>query len=97
MENECGNIPTHDKNSQCNSRKGGAQYIHRTQVFGSKKKCICAKGFQEAAINSTCEDEPKQQQHLELPEMKNKKLHREGIIYVVDQLLRHTWLNKPVD
>jgi hypothetical protein len=59
-------VPAHDEDAGGEAYDGGAYGVDLAEVFGGKKKGIGAVGPHEPTVQGAEEDQPKDQQYLEL-------------------------------
>jgi hypothetical protein len=71
-QDKCCDVPAHDKHSDGNTYEGETKNGDITQIFGCKKKRICAIIFHESSIDGSEENKPEYEQNLVPPEMQEQ-------------------------
>jgi len=79
-QNECGNMPAHDKHAHGNTHNRKTYGRDISKIFRSEVQRIRAEAFHEHAIHSTKENKPEYKQHLVSPEVQENQLYGKRII-----------------
>jgi hypothetical protein len=76
-QNECSNMPTHDKHSDGHTNKAKTDWGNISEIFWRQVQRIGAKCLHENSINSAEEYKPEKEQNLVSPEMQEDQLYRQ--------------------
>lgn len=63
-QNECGNIPAHDKHTNRCPYQRKAHRVYIAQILRRQIQRVGPEGFHEGTIHGTEQDKPKNDQHL---------------------------------
>jgi hypothetical protein len=74
-QNERGNIPAHNKNTNGHSHNSKTDGSNITQIFWRQEQSISTETFHKHAVHHTKHDEPKDQQYLVFSEMQKDELN----------------------
>ena len=75
MQNECGNVPAHNKYTGCKAGDGATCSIYAAKIFRRKKQGVSSKNGHEVARDSEKKHEPENKKYLEFPEMQKQQLY----------------------
>ena len=73
-ENESGDVPTHDENTNRHSYDGRSQGIYVSKIFRRKKERFRSEGAHEASVHYCEKKEPAKQEHLVFSKVQKEQL-----------------------
>ena len=75
-QNECGDVPAHDKYTDRHAHDGATEGICISKIFRCEEKCISTITFHKAAVDYTEHKNPENEKHLVFAKMKKQELDR---------------------